>query len=301
MQWMSRALFVFAFFFAAGCGQPVVTAVEDARPVPFESPYFTVSVSGAGPDVILMPGLASSAAVWDDTVAALNDRYRFHVVQVSGFAGAPARGNADNLDILDDLAAGLASYSRSLDQAPAIVGHSLGGIVTLKAALDPDSKLDRIVIVDVLPFFSVLMDDQATSDSIAPVAAIMKAGLLAQSEDVFAVRQAEALGALVKGEDDLQKALTWSIESDRAVMAQAMSEVLVTDLRADIAAINIPTTVIYARDDEIPNMSAIDAFYEDLYAPLENGVVVPIDGALHFIMLDQPATFTSALEQALQQ
>lgn len=291
---------MFAFLFVSGCGEPVVPAVEDTRPAPFESPYFTVSVSGAGPDVILMPGLASSAAVWDDTVAALKDRYRFHVVQVSGFAGAPARGNADNSDILDDLAASLVSYSRSLDQAPAIVGHSLGGVVTLKAALDPNTNLDRIVIVDVLPFFSVLMDDQATSDSIAPVAAIMKAGLLAQSEDVFALRQADALAALVKSEDNLQKALTWSIDSDRAVMAQAMSEVLITDLRADIAAISIPTTVIYARDDEIPNMLAIDAFYEDLYAPLNNGAVVPIDGALHFIMLDQPAAFTSALEHALQ-
>ena len=300
MQWLLRAICMFAFLFASGCGEPVVTDVEDAHPTSFDSPYFTVSVSGAGPDVILMPGLASSAAVWDETVAALNDRYRFHVVQVGGFAGAPARGNDDNSDVLDDLAAGLASYTRGLDQAPAVVGHSLGGVVTLKAALDPESKLDRIVIVDVLPFFSVLMDDQATSDSIAPVAAIMKAGLLAQSEDVFAVRQAEALRALVKGEDNLQKTLTWSVDSDRAVMAQAMSEVLTTDLRADIAAINIPTTIIYARDDEIPNMSAIDAFYEDLYAPLKNGVVVPIDGALHFIMLDQPAAFAVALEEALQ-
>ena len=300
MQWMSRVICSFAIFFASGCGEPVVTTVEDSRPVPFESLYFTVSVSGSGPDVVLMPGLASSAAVWDDTVAALNGHYRFHVVQVSGFAGAPARGNADNSDILDDLAAGLASYSRELDQAPAIVGHSLGGVVTLKAALNPESNFDRIVIVDVLPFFSVLMDNQANSDSMAPVAAIMKAGLLAQTEEVFAVRQADALRALVKGDDNLQKALSWSIDSDRAVMAQAMSEVLITDLRAEIAAIDIPTTVVYARDDEIPNMVAIDAFYEDLYAPLKNGVVVPIDGALHFIMLDQPAAFIDELEQALQ-
>jgi len=284
----------------SGCGEPISPAAQNTGSPAYESPYFTVSVSGTGPDVILVPGLASSAAVWDDTVTALNDQYRFHVVQVSGFAGAPARGNDANPNVLDDLAAGLVAYSNSLDRTPAMVGHSLGGLVTLKAAVDPDVKLDRIVIVDVLPFFSVLMDSEATPDSIAPIAAVMKAGLLAQTDEVFARRQAEALDALVKDERNLQKALNWSVDSDRAVMAQAMSEVLITDLRADISAIDVPATIIYARDDAIPNMAALDGFYENLYAPLQNGALVPIDGAFHFVMLDQPDAFTDALKEALQ-
>ena len=55
----------------------------------------TVTVVGQGPDVILIPGLASSGAVWDATVKQLAATHRIHVVQVAGFAGAPVAGNAE--------------------------------------------------------------------------------------------------------------------------------------------------------------------------------------------------------------
>ena len=145
------------------------------------------------------------------------------------------------------------------------------------------------------------MDPDATAESIAPVSAIMKAAMLGQSDEVFALRQGEALKALVKSEDDLQQALSWSIASDRAVMAQAMSEVLVTDLRTDIEAIKVPTLVIYAKDDATPNMEAIEAFYQDLYANIPDVSLVAIEDAFHFIMMDQPEAFISALESALPQ
>lgn len=276
--------------------QPVPTEQSEAV---FASPYFTVATHGNGPDVILVPGLASHAAIWDETVEALKDIYTLHVVQVSGFGGADPRGNASNDDILDDLANDLSRYTAGLDHGAIVVGHSLGGLVSLKTALNAESQINQIVIVDVLPFFSVLMDPAATSDSIAPVSAIMKATLLSQSDEIFAQRQAEALTALIKSDENRALALSWSVSSDRSVMAQAMSEVLVTDLRSEIANIKIPATIIYAKDETIPNMDSVEVLYQDLYAPLENGTLVPIENGLHFIMLDQPDAFIEALEAAL--
>ena len=298
---LRRVQIIIAFCVLAACSQPAFNASEpsEIKSPSFESPYFEVTTIGSGPDVILVPGLASSAAVWDETVAALKDQYTLHVVQVSGFAGAPANGNAQNDDVLDDLASGLSAYTRHLEGSPILIGHSLGGLVAMKTALEPEAELSSLVIVDVLPFFSVLMDPDATAESIAPVAAVMKATLLAQSDEVFALRQAEALRALVKSEDDLQKVLDWSLESDRAVMAQAMSEVIVTDLRARVAEISIPMLIIYARDDEIQNMPAIEGFYETLYASVPDHRLIAIDEALHFVMLDQPEAFWSAARTAL--
>lgn len=286
-----------------GCTEPVgieppIAIAEDAT---FESEYFAVSVSGTGPNIILVPGLASSGAVWDGTVASLQDRFTLHVVQVSGFAGSPAAGNRDNENILDDLASDLSAYANRLDAPPVLIGHSLGGLVAMKTALLPDAAFSQLVIVDVLPFFSVLMDPDATSESIAPVSAIMKATLLGQSDDVFAMSQAEALSALVKSEDDLKRALEWSVTSDRAVMAQAMSEVLVTDLRSEISTLGMPTSIIYARDSSIPNMAGIEAFYQDLYAPVPEYELIAIEDALHFVMLDQPDAFQAALEAIISQ
>lgn len=292
---------VFSAFILVACTQ-ASTEPTIATPKPnFESGYFSVSVSGTGPDMILMPGLASSAAVWDETVEALKDKHTLHVIQVNGFAGAAAAKNSGNENILDDLALDLSNYANQLSSPPVLIGHSLGGLVAMKTALTPDTQLDQLIIVDVLPFFSVLMDPAATSESIAPVSAVMKAALLAQSEEVFAERQAEALAALVKSDEDLSLALNWSITSDRAVMAQAMSEVLVTDLRADVSKISTPTTILYARDDAIANMPTIEDYYHALYAPIPDHTLVAIDDAFHFIMLDQPEAFQATIKAALVQ
>ncbi len=299
MRYLAMSGLLIASVWLGACEQEVGSAAQIERPVAFESAYFSVAMVGSGPDVILVPGLASSASVWDGTVAALDGQYTFHIVQVAGFADAPPRGNDGNANILEDLAVDLALYSQQVESPPSLVGHSLGGLVALKASLEPNAKFDRLVIIDVLPFFSVLMDPDATVESIAPVSAMMKAAMLAQNDDVFSLRQAEALSALTKDEADVARALKWSVESDRNVMAQAMSEVLVTDLRSAIEGISAPTTIIYAKDDAIPNMAAVEVFYQDLYSVLPNASLIPIEDAFHFIMWDQPTAFISALEAGL--
>src|SRR4051794_24414216 len=70
---------------------------------------FQVKVEGNGPDVILIPGLASSQSVWDGTAEHLKGKYRLHRIQVSGFAGAPAAGNADGM-VVAPLADAIADY-----------------------------------------------------------------------------------------------------------------------------------------------------------------------------------------------
>jgi pimeloyl-ACP methyl ester carboxylesterase len=66
-------------------------SIATADPVPGR---ITVTVRGKGPDVVLIPGLACSSAVWDATAARLEGRCRLHIVQVAGFAGSLPRANA---------------------------------------------------------------------------------------------------------------------------------------------------------------------------------------------------------------
>lgn len=49
---------------------------------------------GKGPDVALIPGLASSRETWEAFALRLRGRYRLHLAQVSGFAGGVAGDNA---------------------------------------------------------------------------------------------------------------------------------------------------------------------------------------------------------------
>ena len=59
----------------------------DSKLVPGDR--ISVEVVGRGPDLIFVPGLASSRDTWRATAERLKGRYRLHLVQVAGFAGDP--------------------------------------------------------------------------------------------------------------------------------------------------------------------------------------------------------------------
>lgn len=297
---LAASLSLIAALGLTACQQePAPNGIEVPEQEPFESDHLTIEVAGTGPNVILLPGLASNADVWDETVAALKDRYTVHTVQVSGFGGAPARGNTDNSEILPTLRDELIRYAGELDSTPTLIGHSLGGLVTMMAGIENDSAFDKLMAIDVLPFFSVMTLPEPSVEAAIPVAEFSKTLLLSQTDEVFRDRQAEALSVLTKAENHRELALSWSVASDRSVMAQAMYEVLVTDLREPITRLTTPLTVMYARDPDMPNGAAIQNFYETEFAGVTDVTLVPVDNALHFIMFDQPEAFLAAIEDFL--
>ncbi|MBX3481704.1 MAG: alpha/beta hydrolase [Caulobacter sp.] len=266
-----------------------------------EPTRFTVEVKGRGPDVILIPGLSSSRAVWDATAGALEGRYRLHIVQVNGFAGAPAGGNAEG-PIVDGLVEELSGYIRDqhLDH-PAVIGHSMGGFSALALADRHPDQIGRVMVVDALPFFSVLINPAATAETVAPQAAMIRDNFVAMNDADFERLQAATMKRLVKDPKGQADALAWSLASDRKVMGQATYDIMTSDLRGRLPGISTPVTVIYARDPSMGfGAGMVDELYQSNYAALPNKRLVRIDGALHFVMLDQPDLFIKEVEAFLQ-
>ncbi|MBU4433757.1 MAG: alpha/beta hydrolase, partial [Alphaproteobacteria bacterium] len=193
------------------------------------SDRIAVTVTGKGPDVVLIPGLASSGAVWDDTVKQLSGHYRVHVVQVAGFAGAPEGGNAQG-PVLDPLVEAVDAYIKSAGlKSPAVIGHSMGGLTGLILARRHPEDLSRLLIVDSLPFFSSLFSPAATAEGMKPQAAAMRDATIAMSADAFASQQAMTLPRMVKSPDGQKAALAWSVASSQSVVARALYDLLTTD------------------------------------------------------------------------
>lgn len=267
-----------------------------------EPTRFTVDVRGKGPDVILIPGLASSRDVWSDTAKRLEATHRVHLVQVNGFAGAPAGPNAEGA-VVEPLEEEIAAYiaDKKLKQ-PAVIGHSLGGFTGLMLAQRHPDAVGRLMIVDALPFFSVLISPVATVEAIKPQAATLRDQMLAQTPEAFAAGQTRTMATLVKSPEGREKAVGWSLASDRKVVAQGMYDVMTTDLRPVLETVKTPVTVVYARDDQAmgPMGAFVGQLYAVNYAALPNETLVQIDGALHFVMLDQPEAFAKAVDTFLK-
>jgi pimeloyl-ACP methyl ester carboxylesterase len=256
----------------------------------------TVTVTGNGPDVVLIPGLASSAAVWDATVKQLSTSHRVHVVQVAGFAGAPVDGNAEG-PVVEPLVEAVDGYIKTNKlKSPAIIGHSMGGFTGLLLAQRHPEDVGRLLIVDSLPFFPLLFSRTATPESVKPQAAAMRDATIAMSAETFASQQAMAAPRYVKSPDGQALMLAWSKASSQSVVGRAMYDLLTTDARPGLGGVKAPTTLLYPFDPAVgAPVTMIEKLYADAYAGLPGVTLKRVDDSRHFIMLDQPKAFADAV------
>src|SRR4051794_12784215 len=262
----------------------IAPAAPAAAPA-FAPTRFIVEVTGSGPDVILIPGLTASKEIWRGTVAAVPG-YRYHLVQVAGFAGAPARGNARG-DIVAPLAEELGRYIQAAKlRRPAIVGHSMGGSLAMMVAARHPALVGRVMVVDMLPQPAGLLGARA-----ADLKGL--SGLL------------RSLGSTEEGRGLIDTAIRLfgddqavNTRSDPDVVARAAHELADTDLTPELPRIRAPLTVLYAAADPAYTAST-DRTYAEAYAGAPAARLVRIDHSGHMIMRDQPARFREALRAFL--
>jgi pimeloyl-ACP methyl ester carboxylesterase len=265
---------------------------------------FSVVIQGVapdkGPDVILIPGLASSRDVYAAEAPLLTANYRLHLIQIAGFAGEPAGPNASG-PILAPVVEQLHQYivTNKL-QHPAVIGHSLGGLLALMLAQSHPDDVSKILIIDSLPFYGLVFSPGATVENVAPQAKAMGDQLLKIPADQFAASQPLFATRLVTAPDGIKAVAASSIASDRTVFVNAMLEDLATDLRPQLAAIKTPTTVLYPYEAAEGPEPQVTALYTTAYAAMPNAHLIRIDNSRHFIMYDQPTAFDKAVQSFLK-
>jgi len=135
-----------------------------------------VEVQGQGRPVLMIPGLNSAASAWTETCAALQPQVQCHIVQLPGFAGQPAIQTPTFLAEMRDR---LWAYidARQLKQ-PVLMGHSLGGALALMMAAERPAAVERLVIVDSLPFIGGLRGGNVTPEQAQQMAEGMRQQML---------------------------------------------------------------------------------------------------------------------------
>lgn len=295
---MLRALILTLLFLA-------VPAAASAQARPFSSDRIVVRTQGSGPDVILIPGLASTGDVWARTAARLDDRYRVHLVSIRGFGDVPSGANAQGA-LVAPVAGELRRYiaTQRLER-PAVIGHSMGGLVALRAAADAGRdrrgpQIGRVMVVDGTPFFPSLISPGATVGDVEPLAQIAYQALLFLGDEALR-RQGTILGEQLGGaSDSVFSSVGWQ-GGDRHVLAQGLYEVMTTDLRSRLPDVSAPVTVVYgwSADDRSPR-AHIDHLFQIAYRNLRTPAQFErIEGAEHMVMIDQPTRFLAAVNRFL--
>lgn len=283
-------------------GQPAAARAPQAR---FTSNRIVVEVRNppgiaarSAPDVILIPGLASTALVWEPVAEQLSRTHRVHLVSVRGFGELAAGGNGQGL-VAGPVAEEVARYIRARGlRDPAVIGHSMGGQIALRLASTPGVTLGRVMIVDAAPFFPSLLDDRATGRDLEPIAAVAYQAVLFLGDEALARQPwAQGMGSTAGA---LESWVGWQ-GGDSRVLAQSLYEVMTVDLRPNLARIDVPVTVVYgwSRREDSPRYR-LQSSWQQAYRSSRHPVrLVPIEGAEHMVMIDQPVRFMAAVDEFL--
>jgi pimeloyl-ACP methyl ester carboxylesterase len=309
MRFFARSAAVVALAFALGLAavRAAGASTLPAAPTPAESfDVGTLHVDryGSGPrTLILIPGLSCGPWEWYGTIAHEAPNSTIYALTLPGFDGLAASKQKPLI------AAFVTNFAALLDARkivkPTVVGHSLGGTLAIILGETYPSRLHAIVAVDGLPVFPTMSTFSAAQrmagamQMAEPLVNLTPAQFLAGNEQ-FMSSFGIADATLVEPTAQLLS------ESDPAAAASWLMEDVSGDWRPALREVTIPLVEImpyYAPDHVAPPLNfsqdQTQAFYASLLAGAPKLTILAIPGARHFAMLDQPALFATALDQAL--
>ena len=117
-------------------------SLPDLKYLPYKNGRLAYRETGIGPTLFLLHGMNGSSQSWAYLFESLAPS--FHVVAWD----APSFGGSDIFgDSIEDFKSAAIALMNTLDlQRPIVIGHTMGGVIALPLAADPDSSVVGLVL-----------------------------------------------------------------------------------------------------------------------------------------------------------
>jgi pimeloyl-ACP methyl ester carboxylesterase len=246
-------------------------------------------VYGRGRPVILLHGWLGSWGLWQETMAFLGAFYRTYALDFWGFGESGKKRETyavqDFVILVDQFMDRL-----GIDNAP-LVGHSMGGTVSLLVAIQYPQRVKKVVVVGS-PIVGSSLAFPLKLAGRRPIASLL-----------FNMMWAFRLGMRIASplicrdsrfpemmDKDLSRT---TVES----FLLSIASLRCTDLQPMLNQIKVPTMGMYGKNDNIVHPLQ----WKTLQAGVPQTQVECFPKAGHFIMLDNPDTFIQKLKSFLDE
>ena len=244
-------------------------------------------VYGKGRPVILLHGWLGSWGLWQETMAYMGRYYRTYALDFWGFGESGKKRNSydvqDFVSLVDQFMEQL-----GIGQAP-LVGHSMGGTVSLSVAIKFPHRARKVVVVGS-PIVGSSLNFLLKMFGRKPVAYVVYNNMW--GFQLFY----HLLGPLYS------KDKRWPEMMDRDISKMTLESFLYsiaslrkTDLRPRLNEVKIPAMGMYGDRDVVVHPGQ----WKDMLAGIPHARIERYHDAGHFIMLDEPQKFTEKLKNFL--
>ncbi len=254
---------------------------------------FHVAVTGKGQPILLFPGFGCPGEVWDEVVAEFSKTHQCHVFTFAGFGNVPPMEGP----WLEKIKDGVLTYVKENRLARAtLLGHSLGGTLSLWLASAEPGLFARVIAVDALPCSAALMIPNYRGEPIAydnPQSRMM----MQMDRAAFHSMNAQSIPFLCRNTEKQKLLLQWMDQADRKTYVHGYIDMLNLDLRAAIANITIPVVVLGAAN---PDRNTVEKTYRGQYEQLPTTLFHYAENSAHFVMYDQPQWLLQKLKEYIR-
>ncbi|HET7230492.1 MAG TPA: alpha/beta hydrolase [Longimicrobium sp.] len=225
-----------------------------------------VEAGAGGETVVLLHGLSGSSRWWQRNIPALAGSRRVVIPDVIGFGRSRARGR---LPAMPALAEAFAAWLRTLGAgAVDLVGHSMGGHLSIHLAARHPELIRRLVLVDA-------------------------AGIPRERSPRNLVRFAYEVAPPRRWGDPRFLPVIWrdALVAGPFTVLAGLLNILRDDVRPLLPLITAPTLIVWgARDGLVPVEQG-----REMRRTIEGSRLVVIPNAYHNCMVDRPAEFNAAV------
>lgn len=246
-------------------------------------------VYGRGKPVILLHGWLGSWGLWQETMAYLGAFYRTYALDFWGFGES---GKKRETYAVQDFVSLVNQFMEQLGIAHApLVGHSMGGTVSLSLAIQYPGRASKVVVVGS-PIVGSSLALPLKLAGYRPIAFLLfnMMGLFRASVRIaspFICRDPRFPAMMDR---DLSRT---TVES----FLRSIASLRRTDLRPSLGQITIPCLGIYGAKDVIVHPLQ----WQPMQQGIRNARIEHFPAAGHFPMLEEPADFSRRLKTFLDE
>lgn len=243
-------------------------------------------VFGRGRPVLFLHGWLGSWRYWFPTMEVVADHFRTYSFDFWGFGGSQRKRVQESIRIYSDQVVRFLN-ELGIDRI-VLVGHSMGGMVAMKTALDHPDRVSHVVTVGA-PF---------AGESISWLLKLTDHPFLANTFARWSWLRRSLFSFFMGQTHDpaVQEIINDSVKSNGDTLRATIGSMLRTDLRPELSRLTVPALIVHGGRDDIVN-----PHQADLFDPIAAAQIVIMPGSRHFPFLEEPELFNDMLLRFLRQ